>query len=163
MTVQPELFAVQESVKRGVVWLNQHAPIGWQWNLFVMARGGKVYFRARDAYDNECALALAFTHRADLVNSGGYVTFASVANKLNLDQEFLRTHGFACSPDVPSKMLDIAWEGALLTYARPSSIVFRHPTETDRLFADLPPYHLSRFQNLLGWFNRIRLVRKARV
>lgn len=158
MTAQPELFAAQECVARGVAWFNQHAPLGWQWNLFNMTEGGRVYFRARDAYDNECTLALAFMHKADLANNSGYVTFASVAKKLGLNQEFLRLHGFSCSPDVSSKMLDAAWEGALLTYARPASIVFRHPTNTDRIFATLSLDHPRRFQSLLGWFNRIRLV-----
>lgn len=138
LTEDQGLRLAQFRVKKGVRWLNQHAPEGWQWNMFSMVDGGKVYFRTKDAYDNECVLALAFTNTAACANNFGYVTYGSVAHCKCLGQDFLSRHGFHATAGVPGHLLDIAWQEALVTYAKPSAMVRRHQTEVDRIFAGEP-------------------------
>jgi hypothetical protein len=138
LTEAQALRLAQFRVKKGVRWLNQHAPVGWQWNMFSMVDGGKVYFRAKDAYDNECVLALAFTNETAYASPWGYVTFASAARHRHLDSQFLDSHGFHGTTGVPGKILDIAWQEALVTYAKPSSLIHRHSTASDRAFAKIP-------------------------
>lgn len=138
LTEVQSLRLAQFRVRKGVRWLNQHAPAGWQWNMFSMAEGGHVFFRAKDSYDNECVLALAFTHKAPYANAYGYVTCGTVAHHKRLDQQFLNTHGFHGTLGVPGNVLDIAWQEALVTYAKPPSIVHRHLTIIDLVFAAQP-------------------------
>ena len=103
-----------------------------------MVDGGQVFFRARDSYDNECVLALAFTHEAQYANKYGYVTYVSMVRQKRLDPQFLNTHGFHGTKGVPGSTLDTAWQEALVTYAKPLSMTHRHPTGLDRAFAAEP-------------------------
>lgn len=153
LTEEQALRLAQFRVKKGVAWLNQHAPHGWQWNMFYMAEGGRVFVRARDMYDNECVLALAFTYLSEYANQFGYVTYASVSKVLRLTSKFQNGHGFTSTRGVSSEILDAAWAEALLTYARPPSNSFRHPTEVDRLFASDSPQTQGGFFSL--WWRRV--------
>ncbi len=133
-------------VKRGVAWLDRHAPEGWRRNLFDIFGEGRVSYRGHDSYDNECPLALAFEHRADLANYAGYVTYASVVKHFKLCTWQTISFGFdagffakfARGKAVMGQTLDAAWEEAIFSYAHPEHTPHRH---------DVP---LARLNNVVG-------------
>lgn len=112
-------------VERGIRWLNAVRPYNW-WKSFYTDTGR---FWARDEYNNECPLALAFQSERKL-RVYGEVTYATVANHLHLPGRWLLTHGFtspygtpAHGPQVTSSMLNRAWEQEL----RQSPLIIRAP------------------------------------
>lgn len=112
-------------VERGIRWLNMIRPYDW-WKPFYTENGR---FWARDEYNNECPLALAFQAEKKL-RVYGEVTYASVANHLRLSCRWLLAHGFtspygtpAHGPQVTSSMLNRSWEQEL----RQSPLIIRAP------------------------------------
>jgi hypothetical protein len=93
-----------------------HAPTGWHRNLFEprLEEHGGSWFRPKDAYANECTLALAFESRADLADEvEGYVRFATVVKHFRI--QYPELLGF-CSDvrcGITPEILDVVWERQL--------------------------------------------------
>lgn len=74
------LLLAQNCVKRGVRWLNRHAPTpGWWRNCLDAGRS-----RVRINHDINGVLALAFEYERSLANEFGYVSDITVLRKYNL-------------------------------------------------------------------------------
>lgn len=119
------ILIAKRRVERGIRWLNVVRPHDW-WKRFYTDNGR---FWARDEYNNECPLALAFRSEKSL-HRYGEVTYAVVSNHLGLSCRWLQAHGFATpygkpvrGPQVTSGMLNRAWEQEL----RQSPLIIRTP------------------------------------
>ena len=132
----------QERVRRGVRFLNKHAPIDWERRMFHVD-GRYARIRARCDRDTECHLALAFCVDPSVARpEDGRVTCASVAHAYGLSEGMLIALGFDLSgrqsehPTIRYKeILDEAWKVALTTYAKPRLTPtphYVHPAPTAR-------------------------------
>ena len=120
-------------VRRGVAWLQAHAPYDWERRMLDIWPDGTVSLRPRVCYDNEDFLSIAFEPRSDVARpSDGYVSYATVVRHFRLEKEWLFAHGFDSSPkwlihDPESgRALERAWFEALTSYARPRHGTLRH-------------------------------------
>ena len=107
----------EHRVKRGIRWLDEHAPENWWARMFKIWPNGTWSFIPNDCLDNGCALALAFQTRSDLVsrscNAWGYVSYATVARHFGLSDETCRRLGFNSSARMPMGLLDDVWKEVL--------------------------------------------------
>ncbi len=87
-------FRAQVAVRRGIRWLNQHAPRGWYRNLFHPMPDGTTYFRAIFLSDIESPLTLAFEYRPEFMGPIGYVTAYRILKYFGLSTTKMYTLGF---------------------------------------------------------------------
>lgn len=148
----------ERRVRRGVRWLNQHAPRNWWRNLFDMSSNGRWRFRAKDTRDNECVLALAFETQEDHASTlYGYVTFMSVTNHRSMSRKFSESHGFTSQGHDnirDSELLDAVWLQEVLRVANSPShrIPIRYRNAIDHQFDEVFTIEPKR----IGWWERIK-------
>lgn len=127
---EPYGAVLRKRVKKGVAWLDEHAPPDWRRRMFNIIWGkGRAGMRGCSSSDNKCHLALAFTEEAKYANKFGYVTFAQVLKHFTLTLKQSVEMGFHPDPaDKDGALLDRAWEEALYSYAKPHDAPPRHDT-----------------------------------
>jgi hypothetical protein len=155
------LALAYKRVARGIKFLDKHAPKDWYLRFFMLYPSGGYRCRARDSYDNECALALAIAFESDprFANEFGYVTYASVLNRFGVDpflsesriSGFTRSRGFSDDETfsdflrkergepkkrghiVTGDMLDKAWSDSVLDIHRDRLLSPKHYSAYDRM------------------------------
>lgn len=114
----PTREEIAARVRKGVTWLHEHAPYGWQGHMFFVEREGTNKLSARprftSRYDDTCVLAFAFQSAPGVAATGG-----AIAELYNLGLEDLRIYGFDMEPDHQDlcPLLDWLWVEALTSYA----------------------------------------------
>jgi hypothetical protein len=120
----------KECVRRGVKWLNEHAPLGWERRMFDIHRG-RASLRANITTSREHPVALAFEYVEHLVaGEYGHVTCHSVFEHFDLSHEKQIELGFTASTNQfdigENRRLNKCWYEALTTYAQPESAPYKH-------------------------------------
>jgi len=103
---------ITKRVLEGTHWLDKHASKHWRRNMFNVCEYAT--FRAKDSYDSQCVLALAFEHEEKFAGKHGYTSFYKVRDHFNLSERCVAL-GFAKDPGAkdPAKYSDLlnrAWE-----------------------------------------------------
>src|SRR5258708_2618451 len=142
----------EERVRRGVEWLDQHAPVGWQRYLFDVKRGdnGKFYAipRFNSSRNEEDVLALAFESQKEFTNPDGRASSVKVSDHFMLTSSDRIQMGFDSIWAVNGELIDSAWCDALTSYAQPLSGKYYHR------FSDSEPPKPTWYR--FGWLWRQR-------